>query len=181
MTINSFLALIGTSKTMNITKDLDELISKFDINTYSKSQTTYIPEELDHLNRKLIASWGFKDVAHYLQQNNLNQIDENFWLAVRSNIHTLAEIKEWWQICHAPIRVKNPDQSILDIAANTLPDSINESTWSDWIKNITKNSGKKGKDLYIPLRIALTGQANGPELKTILPLIERDEILRRLK
>ncbi len=181
MAINSFLALIGTSNPVNISKNLDELVEKFDITTYSKSPTTYMPEELEHLNHKLVITLEFNDIKTYLQKNELNKVDENFWLAVRPNLQKLSEIKEWWQICHAPTKVQGLDQALLEIAANTLPEIINESTWSDWTKIISQNSGKKGKDLYMPLRLALTGKASGPELKTILPLLSRDEILSRLK
>ena len=181
MTINSFLALIGTSKPVCISKNLDELIKKFDISTYSKSPTTYMPEELENLNHKLVITLEFNDIESYLHKNKLNKVDENFWLAIRPNLQKLSEIKEWWQICHAPIRAENIDQSILNIAANTLPQTIHASTWSDWTKIISENSGKKGKDLYMPLRLALTGQTSGPELKTILPLLTRDEILSRLR
>ena len=42
-------------------------------------------------------------------------------------------------------------------------------------------TGKKGKDLFMPLRLALTGLDHGPELKVLLPLIGRDRALRRLR
>lgn len=181
MAINSFLALIGTSNPVNISKSLDELVEKFDITTYSKSPTTYMPEELDHLNHKLVITLEFNDIKSYLDKNDLNKVDEGFWLAVRPNLQKISEIKEWWQICHSPAKAEGIDQSLLATAANTLPKTINESTWSDWTKIISQNSGKKGKDLYMPLRLALTGKTSGPELKTILPLLSREEILSRLK
>ena len=140
-----------------------------------------MPEELEHLNHKLVITLEFNDIKAYLQKNDLNKVDENFWLAIRPNLQKLSEIKEWWQICHAPTKVQGLDQVLLEIAANTLPEIINEYTWSDWTKIISQNSGKKGKDLYMPLRLALTGKTSGPELKTILPLLSRDEILSRLK
>ena len=181
MAINSFLALIGTSNPVSISRNLDELIEKFDISTYSKSPTTYMPLELEHLNHKLVITLEFNDIKNYLQKNDLNQVDESFCLAIRPNLQKLSDIKEWWQICHAPTRAQGLDQTLLDVAANTLPAAINESTWLEWTKIVSQNSGKKGKDLYMPLRLALTGKTSGPELKTILPLLSRDEILSRLK
>ncbi|MBA2628804.1 MAG: hypothetical protein H0U78_02045 [Rickettsiaceae bacterium] len=140
-----------------------------------------MPQELENLNHKLVIALEFNDIKSYLQKNNLNKVDENFWLTIRPNLKKLSEIKEWWQICYDPIRAEGIDQALLNIAASTLPQTINESTWSDWTKKISENSGKKGKDLYMPLRLALTGQTSGPELKTILPLLTRDEILSRLR
>ena len=67
------------------------------------------------------------------------------------------------------------------IAAETLPEIINQDTWANWTKLISEKSGKKGKELFMPLRLALTGMNNGPELKNLLPLLSREEILKRLK
>jgi glutamyl-tRNA synthetase len=181
MAINSFLALIGTSNPVNISKNLAELVEKFDISTYSKSPTTYMPEELEHLNHKLVITLEFDDIKEYLEKNDLTKVDESFWLTIRPNLEKLSDIKEWWQICHAPARVQGLDQSLLDVAAASLPEEINESTWSQWTKIISQKTGKKGKDLYMPLRLALTGKTSGPELKNILPILSRGEILSRLK
>lgn len=181
MAINSFLALIGTSNSVNICRKLDELVQKFDLSTYSKSPTTYMPEELEHLNHKLVITLDFADIQYYLDKHNLSNIDENFWQAIRPNLKKLSDIKEWWQICHSPQKVHGLDTELLEAAASCLPPIIDEATWGVWTKEISLNTGKKGKELYMPLRLALTGQESGPELKNILPLLSRDEILSRLR
>ncbi|NDA90743.1 MAG: glutamate--tRNA ligase, partial [Alphaproteobacteria bacterium] len=80
-----------------------------------------------------------------------------------------------------PKKVEVTDHNILIIAAETLPEIINQNTWANWTKLISEKSEKKGKELFMPLRLALTGMNNGPELKNLLPLLSREEILRRLK
>ena len=181
MTINSFLALIGSSLPVAAHKNMQELIEKFDITTYSKSPTTYMPQELETLNQKLVITYEFSEIQEYLKNNHFEQIDEKFWLAVRPNLSTLFDLKEWWKICHEPTKVKADDPALLVIAAKLLPEEITESTWKDWTKLIAAESGKNGKDLFMPLRLSLTGQVSGPELKSLLPLLSRNEILRRLK
>ncbi len=180
MAINSFLALIGSSAPVTAYKDMQDLIDQFDISVFSKSPTTYMPEELELLNHKVIITYDFNDIQNYLNDNNLTQIDEQFWLAVRPNLKKLSEIKEWWQICHAPIKAPSQDLEFLAIAASVLPQEITDNTWQEWTKLIAANSGKKGKELFMPLRLALTGQNSGPELKNLLPLLSREEILNRL-
>jgi glutamyl-tRNA synthetase len=180
MAINSFLALIGSSTPVTAYKDIKDLIAQFDISVFSKSPTTYMPEELELLNHKIIITYNFNDIQHYLNDNDLTQIDEQFWLAVRPNLKKLSEIKEWWQICHAPIKALGQDLEFLAIAADALPQEITDNTWKEWTKLIAVNSGKKGKELFMPLRLALTGQDSGPELKNLLPLLSREEILNRL-
>ena len=53
-------------------------------------------------------------------------------------------------------------------------------TWDKWTSNIKSKTGRNGKDLYMPIRIALTGKNKGPELKFLIPLLSRKDILKRL-
>jgi len=53
-------------------------------------------------------------------------------------------------------------------------------TWKQWTSAIRDQTGAKGKALFMPLRLALTGREHGPELAALLPLIGRAETLRRL-
>jgi glutamyl-tRNA synthetase len=181
MAINSFFTLIGSGHPVVPNYNMQELIDKFDLSSYSKSPTTYLPEELDLLNHKLIIHLEYLDIKTRLTEMNLNQVDEQFWLAVRPNLKRLSDIKDWWEICTNPKRVENLDKELLSIAARTLTETIDGETWSNWTKEISAASGKKGKELFMPLRLALTGMDNGPELKALLPLLKREEILKRLR
>ncbi len=180
MAINSFFALIGSANSVMPNYNMQELLSKFDISSYSKSPTTYLPEELELLNHKLIIHLEYQNVKHRLSQMGVDYIDEKFWLAVRPNLKKISDIKDWWQICVNPKKMEVSDDKLLRIAAKTLPEIINQDTWGNWTKLISAESGKKGRDLFMPLRLALTGMDNGPELKNILPLLTRDEIVKRL-
>jgi glutamyl-tRNA synthetase len=181
MAINSFLTLIGSSSTVAPHKNIETLIKQFDITNYSKSPTTYMTEELELLNHKLVITYDFKDAQEYLKINKLDQIDEQFWLAVRPNLQKISDIKEWWQICSNPAKTNSDNPELLAIAAEKLPEEINENTWKTWTKDIASISGKKGKELFMPLRLALTGKMSGPELKNLLPLLTRTEIIKRLE
>ena len=181
MAINSFFALVGSSNNVVPNYNLQQLLDKFDISSYSKSPTTYLPEELEILNHKLVIHCEYQDVKERLHQLDLDQIDEKFWCAVRPNLQKISDIKDWWEIYTNPKKVEVTDHNILIIAAETLPEIINQNTWANWTKSISEKSGKKGKDLFMPLRLALTGMNNGPELKNLLPLLSREEILKRLK
>lgn len=182
MAINSFLALIGTSEHVQPYKNMADLIAKFNINTYSKHPTTYLPEELLQLNHKLLLQLEYEDIAEYLTNNGLASLDANFWYAVRPNLHTLNDLKLWWQICQQPIaKDAELDLNFLQQAAALLPEKIDVDTWSEWTKAIASATGKKGKELFMPLRLALTGMDNGPELRSLLPLLTRQQIIDRLQ
>lgn len=181
MAINSFFSKIGSTNPVAPSYNMQDLINIFDISAYSKSPTTYLPKELELLNHKLIIHLEYKDVKEQFILMGLKQIDENFWLAVRPNLQKLSDIKDWWEIYKNPKRVEIEDHKLLAIAAKNLPEIINQDTWGNWTKLISAESGKKGKDLFMPLRLALTGMDHGPELKNLLPLLTREEIINRLK
>ncbi|MDR0774468.1 MAG: glutamate--tRNA ligase [Rickettsia sp.] len=179
--INSFFSLIGSSSSIASFKNLDQLIKEFDINNFSKSPTTYLPEELERLNHKLLISLSFDEVKDRLREIKAEQVTEQFWLAVRANLQKLYEIKDWWNICYSPSKVEGLDKDFLKQAAILLPDDpITLDSWSIWTKKIMVVTGKKGKDVFLPLRLSITGMASGSEMSVILPLLHREEIIKRL-
>lgn len=177
MAVNSFFSFIGTSNPVAPFKNLKELAEVFDITSFSKSPTTYSEEDLIRLNHKLIISLEFVDVKDKLN----SKIDEKFWYAVRPNLQKLSEVNDWWKICSIPPNRNELDKEFLTIATQNLPEEITEKSCSNWIAKISQITGKKGKELFHPLRLALTGSISGPELKNILMLLPREEILKRLQ
>lgn len=182
MAINSFLSLIGTSEQVVPCKNMEMLLAKFSISHFSKSSTTYMPEELERLNHKLIINLEYSEVKEELDVLGLTALQEQFWYAVRPNLHTIADIQLWWRVCHEHVvNIRDEDREYLRSAADLLPiGEINDSTWNNWTKIISAETGKRGKELFLPLRLAITGLTEGPELSTLLPLIGREEILHRL-
>ena len=59
-------------------------------------------------------------------------------------------------------------------------DPYDVTTWQSWTKNIQSITGNSGKNLFMPLRLALTGKEKGPELKYLLPLLTKKHILIKL-
>lgn len=181
MTINSFFATIGTSEPVKIFDNMKGLTRDFNITKFSKSPTTYLPEELDRLNHKLVISLEYNDIKDRLAEMGAEHITEDFWLAVRPNLQKLKELKDWWNICHHAPEVEGLDREFLKEAAEILPEGkITQDTWSEWTKKVAVATGRSGKDLFMPLRLALTGMDHGPELKNLLPLIGRERILQRM-
>jgi glutamyl-tRNA synthetase len=73
------------------------------------------------------------------------------------------------------------DQAFLTAALAVLPSSPwDTETWGAWTSKVKDATGRKGKELFMPLRLALTGLEHGPELKLMLPLIGEAETRRRL-
>jgi glutamyl-tRNA synthetase len=178
ITIASLIAKIGTSMPIEPRISLDELINEFDIKKFSRAPANYDVQDLERLNHKVIADLPFAQVINKLSNK---EIDENFWNLVRSNINKISEVEDWWQICKKQVTPIIDDKELMVHAIATFPESaLNENSWNEWTKILSEKSGKKGKMLFMPLRKALTAMEHGPELKSMLPLIGRDKIIKRL-
>lgn len=179
----SLLAQIGTSDPIKIYKNFDELVANFDFGKFSKSSTNYDLQELTTVNQKLLQILDFNDVKADLKRLNLEEIDEEFWQIMKSNINFLPEIGKWYKICKTSLNFNNAekDREFLKLAASLLPQNTKDKEcWNSWLNEIKKDTDRKGKELFLPIRLALSGEEHGPELKFLVNFIDREEILRRL-
>lgn len=181
MSVINLLSQIGTSGSLQIHKNFDELVSDFSFSKFSKSATNYDIGELKNINHKFLQIVDFSYIA--AQGEMFEKISEKLWNAIKTNITFLTETKEWIAICAEKFRFANKeeDKEFLRQAASLLPsDTSDENCWNIWLAEIKQNSPRKGKDLFMPIRLALSGKEHGPELKFLVNLISREEILARL-
>ena len=136
-------------------------------------------DELKNLNAKLLHDLPYEDVEDRLGDSR--QGGEAFWLAVRGNLELLSDAEDWWQIANGTIEPVIENEAVTQAAAGLLPDEPwDESTWGSLTKAVKEKTGAKGRALFHPLRLALTGKDAGPELKVLLPFIGRERALERL-
>jgi len=185
MSIVNLLAQIGTSDSLKIYKDFNDLIENFSFEKFSKSSMNYDISELTTINQKLLQSFDSKDVELRLKEIGIEEkVPEKLWNALKPNISFLYEIKEWIEICNGEFRFPNKetDKEFLQEALQLLPaDSEDANCWNLWLEEIKKKTTRKGKELFMPIRLALSGKEHGPELKLLVNLIKRDEIVKRLQ
>ncbi len=177
MTLNCYLARLGTPDPVEPFTDLDSLAKDFDLSRFGRATPKFDPAELEHLNARLLHITPFEAVAERLPQG----FDAALWEAVRPNLTRLAEAAVWQNICRGPVIPRIEDADFTRQAAELLPDEPwDETTWSAWTGAVKAATGRKGKALFLPLRLALTGLDHGPELKALLPLIGRERAEARL-
>ena len=182
MAILSYLALLGTSLPIEAVKDRQNLIDSFDFSHFSRSSAKFDVEDLYRLNTKLLHETSFGEISGRLADMGLGDIDETFWLAVRPNLIKLEDLREWWRVANGPVTPEIDDADFASTAAELLPPAPwDGETWNVWIAAVKERTGRKGKELFMPIRKALTGMEHGPELPVLLPLIGRDETAARLK
>lgn len=178
MALLSLLAKLGTSDAIELRPDLATLIAEFNLDHFGRSRPKLDLAELWHLNEKEMHLLPYEAVKDRLPPG----ADEAFWLMARANITRVGEAGLWWQVVKGPITPVNEDPAFLIEAATLLPTgAFDETSWATWTNAIKQATGRKGKSLFHPLRLALTGLDHGPELAKLLPLIGRTQVLERLK
>ena len=182
MAINSLLAHIGTSDAVEAVADMQALVDGFDFKKFGRAPANYDAAELEKLNEKLLHQLPFSAV-----KEKLPFADETFWNSVHANVKNLAEAKQWWDILHGtvashPSSVASDEQAFLAQAAGLLPpEPWDETTYDVWLTAVKPTTPRKGKELFMPIRKALTGLDHGPELKKLLPLLGAEKTRKRLK
>ena len=180
MAISSLLSKVGTSDPLDIFKNITKIIKEFDINKFGKSKPKFDKSELSILNSKFFFFFYYEDVINKLKAMHLD-VTKEFWYLIRGNIKILEDVRIWWEVGFGHIETNCNDVEFISLALKLLPkDQFNENTWSAWTNLLKIESGKKGKDLYKPLRLCLTGQDNGPEMAKLVSIIGRDKVIERL-
>jgi glutamyl-tRNA synthetase len=176
LAVASYLAKIGTSDPVEARLSLDELAGEFDFAKIGRAPAHFVPEELAALNAKLLHLLPYSAVRDRVPEG------ENFWEAIKSNIAKVSDAAQMARLVHGPVTPMIEDAGLAEQAANVLPpEPWDQDTWGAWTKAVSAATGAKGRGLFHPLRLALTGLEHGPELKKLLPLIGRDRTLARLK
>lgn len=181
LTLLNYLFSIGTSSNLTTEKDINNLVNNFNINTLSTSSPKFSITVLNSLNKDILQSYTYQDVQEKFQTLSKKDVNEKFWKFIKNNIGFFSESLEWIDIIKSKNTFINEDKDYLCAAAKLLPDEpYDETSWDEWTSLIKDKTGKQGKELYMPLRIALTGREKGPELKYLLPLINKNQILKKL-
>ena len=181
LALDSYLAKTGTSDPVEPRLSSDELAGEFDFARIGRAPAHFVPEELTALNARLLHMLPYDAVAARLQAMGLTG-GAAFWDAVRPNLTHLSDAADLATLITGPVTPVIEDASFAAKAAELLPaEPWNEDTWGTWTKAVADATGTKGRALFHPLRLALTGRENGPELKKLLPLIGRARALARLK
>ncbi len=183
MTINSFFARVGSSATVECCYSLEELSKNFSLDRFSKSPVNYDFDELHKFNIKMIHHMPHDVAKNIVKNRGMHEISELFWQAMHGNIDSMSDMQTWYDICYNNVETIIIDSDFCRHAVSLLPDKSvvwNEGIWDVWIDKLKQSTGKKGKELFLPIRLALTGKASGPEMRLILALIGREKTISRL-
>lgn len=173
----AYLGRLGTSDPIEPVTSLAPLAERFAWSKFNKANALFDEAELQALNAKIIHHLPFASVADRLPAG----MNEAAWLALRGNIDQLSHISRWWQVVTGPVDAVVDDPAFIT-NARALLESLHwsETIWKDWTEALKAATGRKGRDLFLPLRLALTGAEHGPDMGALVQLIGREQVLARL-
>ncbi len=181
MALNSLIARLGTSDAIEPRLTLEELAAGFDLTHLGRADIRFDPADLDKVNAALLHMLPYDAVAARLDAAQCN-LGADFWNAVKPNLVRFDDVKLWARVVEGPVEPVIEDAGFAAEAASVLPpEPWGPETWSLWTEALKAATGRKGKALFMPLRLALTGLDHGPELKNLLPLIGRSRAQARLR
>ncbi|MEH6630488.1 MAG: glutamate--tRNA ligase [Halopseudomonas aestusnigri] len=180
MALNSYLARLGTPDPIEVRQTPAALTELFDIARFGRATPRFDPIELGHLNAKVLHDAEFDSIKSRLPDG----FDKELWDVVQPNLEKLSDTQSWYDICRGDVTpdIADEDAEFLTLASGHLPQAPwDQGTWKELTSVLKAETGRKGKQLFMPLRKALTGQQHGPELAQLLPLIGRERAEARLK
>ena len=180
--VRSLAVLTGSAESVRAVEGFDELAGLIDLSEISRAPAKFDESDLDGLNARLVHAMPHVEAAARLRAMGVpDDRAEPFWLAVRANLGKVAEAAEWWRVVEGPVEPRIEDSAFIAAARDTLPDGpFDGETWKAWTGAVKVRTGAKGRALFMPLRLALTGLDHGPDLAGLLPLIGRERALERL-
>jgi glutamyl-tRNA synthetase len=173
MALLSLMARLGSSKPVELAGSLDALIADFDIRAFGAAPTKFDAADLMPLTQGVNARRPFAEVRGRIVAAGVPEgAAEAFWEAVRGNVTVLADLDDWARLAAtgAEPTVAAEDADFVAQALALLPPAPwGPESWGAWTRAVGAATGRKGRGLFRPLRLALTGREAGPEMAALMP------------
>jgi len=176
MALLSLLARLGSSQPVDLRTSLDELIEGFDISQFGSAPTKFDVDDLYPLTARYNHTLPLAAVADRIAALGVPADQAGrFWDVARENITVLSDLSEWSDLAQngaKPI-IEAGDEDFIAEAMTILPDGpYTDATWGEWTSAVKETTGRKGKNLFMPLRKAVTGRERGPDMASLMPLLQ---------
>ena len=174
--ILSLMARLGSSDPVELRAGIEEVVANFDLSKFGSAPTKFDAADLGPLTARHLATLSVGDVTDVLTSAGVPEdLREAFWHVVRENINTLDEVAVWWAMFRdgaTPLVADEDKDFVAEAFALLPPMPYDATTWSSWTTAVKEATGRKGKQLFMPLRKAVTGRERGPEMADVMPLLQ---------
>jgi glutamyl-tRNA synthetase len=182
---------LGHSSDLHGLQTMEDLARGFDPSHLVRSPARFDPVQLEVWQRDAVHRLTIDEACEWLQPHRPAEVSDNDWRAfvtvVQANLILPADVTPWVQaIFGEDIALDAEGETVIgaagaaffQAAASAAIESGND--WKLLSQKTRERTGKKGPELFKPLRYALTGQGHGPELAPLLSLLTPDRIRARL-
>jgi len=181
MALLGHLARLGASQPVAVAADVDELAEGFDLDNFGAAPTRFDAADLGPLIARVLQSLPFAAVADQIAALGVpDALAAEFWTVARENIATRAQLADWWAVFRgdaAPV-VADEDAAFVAAAFALLPEPpYSAATWAEWTAAAKAATGRAGKALFMPLRLAVTGRRRGPDMADVMRLMQKKPAL----
>lgn len=177
----NYLAGLGMPEELPLSLTTEELAKAFPFEKLGKSTPRFDEVDLKRMNAKILHHIDFAHISQRLNTEGFQDVTQDFWDTIKGNLEMIADIKPFQAICFGEVTPVSNDPAFLNEALAHLPETPwDQDTWTTWTTALKEKTGRKGKELFMPLRQALTAEDHGPEMKNLLPFIGRDKVIARL-
>lgn len=182
MALVSFLLALGTAHAPHVTTDWNTLLEAFDIDAFGHSNSIVLDEgQLWKHNFSLLKTLPFVNVQDILAQRMmLTESAWNLWKDTVDSIDTLQASIEKLSQENGTVSFSSDEARVLQAALENLPNPLDSEAWEIWIQAIQRQTGLKGRAIYHPMRLALSGQDKGPLLRDLVLFLGYETVQRRL-
>ena len=178
--LNSYLSKTGSSENIELHNSIEDLINSFEISSFNRASTKFDFEMLKSLNIKFFQSIHYKEISKIVIRRK-KYFTEEFWNLIKMNVKSIEDINEWLEIVYGSLEFENYDISKNKEYLKFFPSKeIGDDTWSQWLKELTLNLDEKKTNIIKNIRLSLTGKTSGPEMSSLLKILGKDKIFKRL-
>ena len=185
MALNAYLLRIGTNQAPDGKESFENLAKIFDLEAYGRASPRFDIPDLHDTNAKFLQNLDFDTVAARLQAIHPQAASASFWNMVKDNITLFSDIAIWAEICFGDFQAQqmlSDDADFIRAAAEILPENetLGADDYKAWLQHVAQATNRKGKPLFMPIRLALTGRNDGPEIGKIAEQIGKAQVKKRL-
>ena len=198
----NYLVLLGwTSPSKEEVLPLEKIVGEFSIHSISRNAPIHSRKKLEWLNSLYIREKEDGQLSElllpYIEKAGIPHIDHRYLSktsgVLKENLVVLSQVEDYLGIFFdekffyddgaKTILSDSKNRTTLRSCLDLLQDApeITADTWPSVLYQLEEKTGRRGKNLYGPLRAGITGKMKGPELAKALPLLGKERIIERLK
>jgi len=181
MALLSVLARIGTSQPVEPMTSLDALAEAFDFAHFGRAPAHFDSHEVELVNARLVHGLDFDAVRDRLP----TEARAEDWALVRPNLQRVGDFAGWMPVIHGriePPELGHDERTVArEAAAIAAGLDWSDEPWRQLTERLKAATGQKGRALFHPLRLAITGRDSGPEMAGLVERIGKTGVVQRLQ